>query len=326
MGFKIIGTGSQLPKKAVSNAQLATFLDTSDDWITSKTGIKSRTICSDETITDLAAQAALTALNNANLSIADIDLLVCATMSADYAMPSMACCVLEQLGGACPAFDVNAACSGFVYALDVADSFISTRKAQNVLVVAAEMMSRMLDWTDRTSSILFGDGAAACVLTAGDSLKYLNVTATPQIAPLFAKASNGNNPFVQNVQNYPNYPQDSVNNFLQMKGQHVYKFAVTTIQQEINLALNALHLQADEITYFILHQANTRIIESARTRLKLPLEKFPMNIEKYGNMSAASIPVLLDEMLQQNAIKSGDLLMLIGFGGGLTSGTAVLQW
>ncbi|MCL2017025.1 MAG: ketoacyl-ACP synthase III [Defluviitaleaceae bacterium] len=318
MGFKIIGTGSKLPQKAVSNAQLATFLDTSDEWITSKTGIKSRTICTDETITDLATQAANIALANANLNIADIDLVVCATMTADYAMPSMACCVLEQLGGACPAFDVNAACSGFVYALDVADSFISSRKAQNVLVISAEMMSRMLDWNDRTSSILFGDGAAACVLTAGDSLKYINITATPQIAPLFTKASTGNNPFA-------NHATDE-NIFLQMKGQHVYKFAVTTIQQEINLALTALNLQANDIAYFILHQANTRIIDGARTRLKLPPQKFPMNIEKYGNMSAASIPVLLDEMVRHNTIKSGDMLMLIGFGGGLTAGTAVLQW
>jgi len=303
--MKIAGTGKKLPQTTVSNAELAKFLETSDEWITSKTGIHSRTICKSESITDLAEAAARNALENAGLSISEIDMLICATVTGDYLMPSMACCILERFEAAkCPAFDINAACSGFIYAMDIADSFIKAGKAKNILIVCAEMMSRMVDWQDRASCILFGDGAGACVVTEGDLLKYIRVFSDAQIEPLFTKFGG----------------------FLQMQGQHVYKFAVKTIETEINLALSALKLTPQDIDFFILHQANARIIEGARSRLKLPAEKFPMNIQKYGNMSAASIPVLLAEMAEEGRIKKGDTIMLLGFGAGMTAGTAVLEW
>jgi len=317
MGIKIIGTGKKLPKHAVTNETLATFLDTSDDWIISKTGIKTRAICTEESLTDLAEAASRTALTKAGILMSDVDMLICATMTGDYYMPSMACCVLERLGGVCPAFDVSAACSGFIYALDVADAFISAGKAETVLIVAAEMMSRMVDWNDRTSSILFGDGACGCVVTHGNALKYIHTVSDANVAPLFAKAGRGNNPFIE----------ESVSpGYLEMQGQQVYKFAVKTIEKEIHLALNATNMEAEDVDYFILHQANTRIIDGARIRLRLPVEKFPMNIGKYGNMSAASIPILLDEMIDDGRIKTGDVLMLIGFGAGMAAGTAVLEW
>jgi 3-oxoacyl-[acyl-carrier-protein] synthase-3 len=181
------------------------------------------------------------------------------------------------------------------------------------------MMSRMVDWTDRTSCILFGDGTAAFVVTAGESLKYIRTIADPNVGMLFSKSSpHGNNPFVE--------PHEDENMFLQMQGQHVYKFAVRTIESEISLALAAVNKTAQDVDYFILHQANARIIEGARTRLKLPPEKFPMNIQKYGNMSAASIPVLLCEMVEDGRVKRGDLCVMIGFGAGMTAGTAVIEY
>jgi 3-oxoacyl-[acyl-carrier-protein] synthase-3 len=176
----------------------------------------------------------------------------------------------------------------------------------------------MVDWNDRTSCILFGDGAGACVVAVGENLRYIRAFSDAQISPLFTKSGRGNNPFIPENENEQN--------FLQMQGQHVYKFAVKTIETEINLALSALKLAPQDIDFFILHQANARIIEGARSRLKLPPEKFPMNIQKYGNMSAASIPVLLAEMAEEGRIKKGDTLMFLGFGAGMTAGTAVITW
>lgn len=318
--MKIIGMGKKLPQLSVSNETLAAFLETSDEWITSKTGIKTRMICTTESLTDLAEAAARNALENTGLAPSDIDMLICATVTGDYIMPALACSVSERFGVKCPAFDINAACTGFVYALDTADSFIKAGKAENILIICADMMSRIVDWNDRASCILFGDGAGACVVTRGDSLKYIRTITDPQIKPLFAKAGQGNNPFVSRETQNVSY------RFLQMQGQNVYKFAVKTIEKEINLALSALKTEVSDVDYFILHQANARIIEGARVRLKLPQEKFPMNIQKYGNMSAASLPVLLAEMAEDGRIKPGNTLMLIGFGAGMTAGTAVLEW
>lgn len=316
--MKIIGMGKALPRRIVKNDELAKFLETSDEWIVSKTGIHARAVCVDETLTELAAAAARDALHAAEISAADIDLVLCATATGDYAMPSTACCVALEIGAKCAAFDMNAACTGFVYALDVADSYLRAGKAQSILIVCAEMMSRAVDWRDRASCILFGDGAAACVVTTGESLKYLRISAEPQIEPLFAENLRGNNPFSQSA--------PDTNTFLQMQGQHVYKFAVKTIENEIAAALSALNLDAGDIDFFVLHQANARIIEGARARLRLPPEKFPTNIQNYGNMSAASIPVLLCEMAEHGRVKKGDRLMLIGFGAGMTAGTAVMEW
>ncbi|HWQ51876.1 MAG TPA: beta-ketoacyl-ACP synthase III [Terriglobales bacterium] len=316
MGLKIIATGSAVPKRAVTNEDLSKLLDTSDEWIVSRTGIKSRFISTGETMTDLAAAAAGIALGRAGLSVADMDCIICATMGGDYHFPSLACCVGERMGAHCPAFDVNAACSGFIYALDVADGYFARGKAKNILLICAEMMSKLVDWNDRASCVLFADGAAACVLTEGDALKYLRLTASGNVKALNAPAGTGNNPFREN----------RASGFTHMEGQDVYKYAVSVAEEESKKALDALQMTVDDIDYFLLHQANKRIIDTARVRMKQPEEKFPVNIDRYGNTSAATLPILLNEMLEAGKIQKGAKLLFSAFGAGLTSGTCVMIW
>jgi len=317
MNIKILGTGRKLPERVVTNDELAALIDTNDEWITSKTGIKTRHVCTTETLADLAEGAAREAIEKSGLTISDVDIVICGTVSSDYITPALACVVSQRLGIERPAFDVNGACSGFIYMLDVADAYISAGKAKNILLVAAEMLSRHTDWTDRATCVLFGDGAGACVVSAGNALKYIRVNADGNADPLYAKAGTGNNPFA---------PEPLTQTFIRMEGQKVFKFAVKTIEDEIERALAALGLDAGNVDYFLLHQANLRIIDAARSRLGQPAEKFPTNISKYGNMSSASIIILLDEMLEESKIKPGDTLMFVAFGAGMTSGACVLEW
>ncbi|MCL2456240.1 MAG: ketoacyl-ACP synthase III [Defluviitaleaceae bacterium] len=313
--MKIIGTGKKLPSRSVSNDELAAMVDTSDEWIFSRTGIKNRFVCTNENLTDLAESAARIALEKARLSPQKIELIICPTIAGDFSFPSLACCVAQRLGINCPAFDINAACSGFIYALEIAESLIS--KYKNILIVGADMMSRLIDWNDRATCVLFGDGAGACVVTQGNALKYIRNNAEPNREMLFAKSHAGNNPFSR---------EKNENGFTVMQGQDVYKFAVKAVGEEINFALEKLNLRADEINFFLLHQANSRIIDGIRARLKQPQEKFPMNIEKYANTTAATIPILLDEMLDEKKIKTGDKIICVGFGAGMTTGTCVFEW
>lgn len=317
MSLKIIGTGHCVPKKIVSNDELATFLDTSDEWITSRTGIKNRHVCTDETLSDLAISAAKNAIEKSGLSASDIDLIICSTIQGDYITPSLACIIQVEIGATCPAFDINGACSGFIYALNVADSFISSNKANNILIVGAEMMSKVADWSDRSSCVLFGDGAGACVVSNGNALKYIHLTASGNIKPLYLHSINGNSPFGNS---------DKQENYLYMDGQEVFKFAVSVVEKETMLALEALNINPDDIDFYLLHQANKRIIDSIRTRLKQPEEKFPVNIDKYGNTSSASILILLDEVVSEGKIKKGDTLLMTAFGAGLTTGICVINW
>lgn len=316
MGIKIISTGKGLPEHILTNDHLSEFLDTSDEWISSRTGIRARPVAKTESLSDLALVAANEALERAGISAGELDLIICSTVRGDFVLPSLACAVAEKLGTFCPAFDINAACSGFIYALSVAEGFVASGRAKKILVICAEMMSRLVDWTDRSSCVLFGDGAAACVVLPGDSLKYLKITAQGNTHTLVMPADNGNSPFL---------PQFG-GGFLKMQGQEVFRFAVSQIGEQIDAALAALGLEAGDIDLFLLHQANKRIIDSARTRLGLPEEKFPTNIENCGNISSVSLPLLLDEMLCAGKIKTGDRLLLSAFGAGLTTGTAVLVW
>jgi 3-oxoacyl-[acyl-carrier-protein] synthase-3 len=313
--MKIIGTGKKLPVRSVSNDELAAMVDTSDEWIASRTGIKNRFVCTEESLTDLAEGAARIALEKAKLSPQEIELIICPTIAGDFSFPSLACCLAQKLEIKCSAFDINAACSGFIYGLEIAESLIS--KYKNILIVGADMMSRLVDWNDRATCVLFGDGAGACVVTAGNSLKYIKNNSDPNAEILFAKSRAGNNPFTQ---------EKNENGFTVMQGQDVYKFAVLSVAEEIKLALTKLNLSAADIDYFVLHQANSRIIDGVRTRLKQPSEKFPTNIEKYANTTAATIPILLDEMLEEKKIKAGDKIMMVGFGAGMTTGTCVMVW
>lgn len=316
MNLKIISTGVSVPENPVTNSQIAQVVDTSDEWITTRTGISSRYIASDVDLTTLCYRASMTALERAGLLPSDIDLILCSTISGDFMFPSLACCISERFGLSCPAFDINAACSGFIYALDVADGYLSAGKAKNILLICAEMMSRLVDWTDRSTCVLFGDGAAACIVSGGGALKYLRLTATGNTKMLYMPVGNGNSPFRPQLEP----------GFLHMKGQDVFKFAVSMIEEETQLALSALGLQPSDIDYYLLHQANKRIIDMARNRLGLTEEKFPLNIAQYGNISSASIPILLDGMLESGKIERGSRIMLSAFGAGLTTGTCVMIW
>ena len=317
MSLKIIGMGIGIPERCVTNDELATFLDTDDTWITTRTGIKTRYVCTHETLTGLSVAASRKALNNANLSAEDIDLIICSTFGGDFRTPSLACTAAEQLGTQCPAFDVNAACAGFIYALDVASVYLNAGKAKNILIITAEMMSVQSDWNDRNTCILFGDGAAACVVTAGNALKYISLTTIPDTTILNLPADTGNSPFIT---------KRTERSYLYMQGQEVFKFAVNIVNKDVKQALEAISKTPEQIDYYVLHQANKRIIDSIRIKLKQPEEKFPVNINKYGNLSSVSIPLLLFEMQEEKKLKPGDTIFMSAFGAGLTAGSGVMVW
>ena len=317
MSLKIVGMGKGIPKRCITNDDLTEFLDTDNEWIVTRTGIKTRYICTNESLTDLSVTAAKQALDKAKLTVNDVSLIICATLGGDYRTPSHACAVAEQLGTTCPAFDINVACTGFVYALDMASAYLETGKAKNILIICAEMMSSQMDWNDRNTCILFGDGAAACIVTAGNALKYMSLSAIANTTILNLPADTGNNPFVA---------EKKEKGYLQMQGQEVFKFAVGIVGKDVKQALEATELSPEQIDYFILHQANKRIIDSIRVKLKQPEEKFPINIDKYGNLSSVSIPLLLSEMLDEGKIKTGETLFISAFGAGLTAGSCILVW
>ena len=317
MSLKIIGMGKGIPERCVTNDDLAKFIDTDDEWVFTRTGIKTRHICTHESLTDLSVTASKQALEKAGLPVDDIDMIICATLGGDFRTPSHACAVAEQIGASCAAFDINAACTGFVYALDVASAYLETGKAKNILIVCAEMMSSQMDWEDRNTCILFGDGAAACVVTSGNALKYMSLSAIADTTILSLPVDTGNSPFVLNKRG---------KGYLQMQGQEVFKFAVGIVGKDVKKALEETEMTPEQIDYYILHQANKRIIDSIRVKLKQPEEKFPVNIGKYGNLSSVSIPLLLCEMLDEGKIKKGDTLFLSGFGAGLTAGCCIMVW
>ena len=317
MSIKIIGTGMAVPEKCVTNDDLANFLDTDDEWIVTRTGIKTRYICTHESLTDLSTAATKQALEKANLNVTDIDLIICATLGGDYRTPSHACAVAAQISATCPAFDINAACTGFVYALDIASTYIETKKAKNILIICAEMMSAQTDWNERNTCILFGDGAAACVVTSGNALKYISLSAIPETTILNLPSDTGNSPFIKNK---------TERSYLQMQGQEVFKFAVKIVGTDVNQALEKVNKTPDQIDYYVLHQANKRIIDSIRTKLRQPEEKFPVNIDKYGNISSVSVLLLLSEMLEDGKIKQGNTLFISAFGAGLTAGSCIIEW
>lgn len=316
MSLKIISTGRALPRRSVSNHEVSALVDTNDEWVTTRTGIHSRYVCEDETLTDLCERAALQALEKSGIDRSDIDMVICSTAGGDYIFPSLACSITEKLEICCPAFDINAACTGFIYALDLASAYISSGKAENILILCAEMMSKHVDWNDRSTCILFGDGAGACIVAKGNSLRYVKLTTKGDTKILYREDGNGNTPFSTRKER----------GFVHMQGQEVFKFAVNMIETHTKAALEALSLEAEDIDLFLLHQANKRIIDFAKTKLKQPDEKFPINIQRYGNISSASIPILLDELLEEKRIKKGDKLLLSAFGAGLTAGTCVIIW
>lgn len=317
---RIKGIGAYVPEKIVTNDDLAEIVDTSDDWIYSRTGIRQRRIATVEGTSKLAAMAADRALAAADIKAEELDLIILATSSPDCNFPSGACEVQASIGAAnAVAFDISAACAGFIFAMNIVQSFFQAGVYQTALIIGAETLSKVIDWTDRSSCVLFGDGAGAAVLTAeetgimemmmgadgtsGDSLKCTSRTL-------------GN--FLTGTKPQPG--------FTTMDGQEVFRFAVKKIPESIETLLEASGLSKDNISYYVLHQANQRIIEAAAKRLHEPMEKFPMTIEKFGNTSTASIPLLLNEMVEKDMLKPGDNIILSGFGAGMTWGAVLLTW
>lgn len=317
MSFKIVATGSKLAEKAVTNDDLAKIMETSDEWISTRTGIRSRHVSTSETAADLVIAAAKNAFETSPVKPSDIDCVICATMRGDTYTPSVACWVAEALGINAPSFDVNAACTGMIYAFDIADSYIKSGKYKNILVVTVEQMSKLLDWEDRASCVLFGDGAGAVVLSKGDGLKAINISCVPSTTMIHGENFSG-------TSIYSTLPE--VKPVLHMQGQEVYKFAVSTMMSEVDKALVSAGLEQKDIDYFLPHQANIRIIEGAAKRLGLPKERVLTNIDSCGNMSATSIPVLLDEYNRKGTFKKGDKLLIVAFGAGMTSGACVVEW
>ena len=315
--MNICGTGSSLPKFTLDNHKLTTFLDTSDEWITTRTGIHSRQVITDETLKGLGLEAAGRALEDAGLEAGDIDFVLCSTVQADTVTPSLACLLQGGIGAHCGALDINGACAGFVYALDLADAMIATGRARHVLVVCAEAMTRLCDWTDRSTCVLFGDGAAAVVCGPGEGFMGARLTSEGNEGVLYMRPQPGNSPFEKSPAPYtPMY----------MAGQEVYKFAVSTVPKDLKAVAEQAGLTPDDIDHYILHQANKRILDAVRARLHQGDEKFPSNIAVRGNTSSASLPILLDELNRAGHFKKGDLLAMSAFGAGLTTGSCILRW
>jgi 3-oxoacyl-[acyl-carrier-protein] synthase-3 len=293
------------------------MIDTTDEWIVSRTGIKTRRIITDETLLDLALAASKNALSDAGLNPAKLDLIICATIQSHHKTPALACLVQQGIGAACPAFDLNAACTGFIYALHVAKAYFDAGMADKILVVAAEALSQMTNYTDRGTCVLFGDGAGAVVLTKGSDLMSIVVTAKGDDTKLRIPQFKGNSPFAKVAETEAPY--------VVMDGQEVYKFSQNAVVTDIKKVLLESRLAIGDIDWFLIHQANARIIDAARIKLGVPPEKMLGNIEKYGNTSAACIPIMIDEARRGGKLKAGNILALSAFGGGFTTGAAIIK-
>lgn len=315
---KIIGTGSCLPQKVLTNKDLEKTVDTSDEWIFTRTGIRQRYIAADdENTSDLALGASRRAIEAAGISAQDIDLIIVATTTADMVFPSTACILQAKLGiKNSPAFDVQAVCSGFVYALSIADQFMRSGQYQHVLVVGAEIYSRILDWNDRGTCVLFGDGAGAVVLARSDR---------PGILSCHLHAD-GSHAGILSVPGSVCGGKISGRPLLQMEGNAVFKFAVKVLEEVAEEALAANGLQKSDIDWLIPHQANIRIIQATAKKLGLSMEKVVTTVERHANTSAASIPLALDEAVRDGRIRPGQRVLLEGVGGGFTWGAVLVQW
>ncbi len=316
---KILGTGSYLPEKIVTNDDLAKLVDTSDDWIAERTGIRRRHIAGDhESVAFMATEAAKRALEMAGVDVKEIDLIIIGTATSDRLFPSTACLVQAKLGlPGITAFDVTAACSGFVYALSVADKFIKTGAAKKALVIGAEALSRIVDWTDRTTCILFGDGAGAVVLGASEEKGVLSTH-------IHADGSYEELLFCPNP--LPNGPHKHEKQHIQMRGNETFKVAVRTLSAIVDTTLEANGMNKKDIDWLVPHQANMRIISATAQKLDMPMERVIVTIHDTGNTSGASIPIAFDKGVREGKIKRGQLLLLEAFGGGFTWGSALIRF
>ncbi|MFC4775431.1 beta-ketoacyl-ACP synthase III [Paenibacillus sp. GCM10023252] len=321
----IIGSGKYVPERILTNQELEQMVETNDEWIVTRTGIRERRIAAPEQATsDLALKASLDAVAAAGITVEDIDLIIVATITPDMYFPSTACLLQEKLGAKrAAAFDLSAACSGFIYGLATASSMIASGMYKHVLVVGAECLSRITDYTDRNTCILFGDGAGAVVLgqvAEGRGFQSFQLGADGAGGELL-KVCGGGSKVPASAESV-----EAKQHFIHMAGNDVFKFAVRIMGSAAEEALHKAGKTKEEIDLLVPHQANIRIIQSALHRLDLPEEKCMVNLDKYGNVSAASIPIALAEAVEQGRVKEGDCLVLVGFGGGLTWGASVLIW
>jgi 3-oxoacyl-[acyl-carrier-protein] synthase-3 len=323
---KILGTGASVPKKVLTNADLEKIVQTSDQWITERTGIKERHVVSEgEKFSDLCSKASEIALKRAHVKPEELDMILVGTISGDMVFPATACLVQKNLGASrAAASDVGAACVGFLYGLHLADGLIQSNKAENILVVGGEILSRYVDWTDRSTCVLFGDGAGAVVLqaTKGDhGILGSRMKSNGDYADFINMPGGGSN--------YPaNDPRTLEQKlpYIRMKGNETFKVAVKAMADVTAGLLAEQGFKNEEIEVFIPHQANSRIIDAVGARLKFPPERVYKNVDRYGNTSAASIPIALDELVQANRIKTGDLVLMTAFGAGLVWGSVLVRW
>ncbi len=324
MKARITGTGSYTPSRIMTNAELERMVATSDEWIRERTGIRERHIAaSGEACSDLAVQAGRRALAAAGIAASDLDLILVATCTGDYPLPATACLVQHQLGATkAAACDLSAACCGFVYALSVADAYVRTGM-RHVLVIGSEVMSAITDWTDRNTCILFGDGAGAAVVSASEGERGIlstHLRSDGSLCELIAVPGGGSR----------TPPSEKVvaerTHFIKMKGNETFKVAVRTLEEIARETLEANQLQVEDLDLYVPHQANVRILKAVMERLGLPIEKVMLNLERYGNTSAASIPIALDEAVRAGRVRDGSLVMLGAFGAGLTWASALIRW
>ena len=309
---RIVGTGSYLPPKVITNTELEKTLDTTDEWITSRTGIKERRVVDGESTCDLALEASKRALEMAEISASEIDLIILATTTPDKIFPATATMLQNRIGSTCPAFDLQAVCAGFVFALTTAQQYIENCTAKNVLVVGSETYSRIVDWNDRSTAILFGDGAGAVVLSTDNSTGIMHSKIL----------SDGR--YLSSLHVNNNYINET--GTIEMAGNEVYKIAVNCPSDLAEETLKECNMTSDDLTWMVPHQANIRIISAVAKRIKLPMSKVILTIEKHGNTSAASIPLALDVAVRDGRIKKGDNLLFEGIGGGFSWGSLLVEY
>lgn len=323
IGTRLIGTGSYMPNLKLTNEMLESMVDTNDEWIVKRTGIRERRIAQNTATWELALEAGRRALEDAALDASELDLIIVGTATPDFFTPSVSCMVQGKLGASkAMAFDLSAACSGFVYSVEVADSFIRAGKAKNVLVICAETLSRIIDYTDRSTCVIFGDGAAAAVFQASEQegvlTTYMRANGTLGEC-LKAQCLPVEDPLAQGPRAVCDH------RFLKMAGSDVFRFTASAVPEAIDAVLHQANMTADQIDWFVLHQANVRILQMVTTRYGLDPKKVYVNIDRYGNTSGVSVALCLDEMRKNGQLKAGQHIVISGFGGGLTYGAALIR-
>ncbi|WP_024614532.1 beta-ketoacyl-ACP synthase III [Clostridium sp. Ade.TY] len=321
---KIKGVGSYVPSRIVTNDDLSKLVDTNNEWIVDRTGICERRISDGEDTSSIAYKAAKLALKDAAVKGEELDLIIVATITPDYFTPSVACILQKELNAKnATAFDINAACTGFIYALEVGESLLKTGRYKNALIIGAETLSKIVDWTDRSTCVLFGDGAGACVIESlNDSesgiINTYSISEGENGDALLCGANDVRSPFV--------LKEETKSKYVSMNGREVFRFATKAMVDSVKNVLKDTGYTLEDINYVIPHQANLRIIDYAAKKLKLPIEKFYTNLSKLGNTSSASVPMALAQLYNENKLKPGDLIVLVGFGGGLTCGATLIKW